>query len=245
MYLLYVDESGDTGAKAGSSPHFVLSGLVVHEYDWPAFAKAVYRFRRRMKQSFGFDMRREMHATVMISQHWSADELDKNTLFAIIRNFTKELAALPYVKTFSVVAHKSKTKSSDEVFSQSWERLLNIFENAIDKGHFSRGNANRCGMILCDDTDGKKLTQIFRRRQALTERRLDDTSNCILIEDPSLRSSEHSYFIQAADIIAYLTYQSYNPNRFFRDKGRRNTRNLLRPISLEATGANGIIEISI
>jgi hypothetical protein len=36
MYLMYVDESGDCGLPADSSPSslFCLSGLVVHELRW-------------------------------------------------------------------------------------------------------------------------------------------------------------------------------------------------------------------
>jgi hypothetical protein len=31
MHLVYVDESGDPGARAGSSRYFILCGLAVHQ----------------------------------------------------------------------------------------------------------------------------------------------------------------------------------------------------------------------
>lgn len=34
MYLLYVDESGDTGHVNSPTKHFVLSALVIHEDQW-------------------------------------------------------------------------------------------------------------------------------------------------------------------------------------------------------------------
>lgn len=29
MYIMYVDESGDSGISSSSSPHFILSGLII------------------------------------------------------------------------------------------------------------------------------------------------------------------------------------------------------------------------
>ena len=37
MFLMYVDESGDSGLINSPSTHFVLSGLVIHESDWIAY----------------------------------------------------------------------------------------------------------------------------------------------------------------------------------------------------------------
>jgi len=34
VYLMYVDESGDTGLDGSPTDHFVLTGFVVHEADW-------------------------------------------------------------------------------------------------------------------------------------------------------------------------------------------------------------------
>ena len=243
MYLLYVDESGDTGFKPTSSPYFILSGLAVHEYDWPKFAKAVYLFRRRMKQHFDFDMRAEIHATNMIARRFGEKDLPRHVSFNIIRYFARELAKLNYVRTFSVVARKVDFPEHTDLFTVCWKRLLSIFEEAIDAGTLPRGNKNRCGMIFCDDTDGQKLTRIFRERQSLEEHHLDHEANTILIEDPIQRNSKHSYFIQATDIIAYLIYQSYHPNAFFREKGRKNIVRELAPISLPQETRPGIVEL--
>ena len=37
MYLMYVDESGDTGLVNSPTAYFVLSGIIVHESNWRQF----------------------------------------------------------------------------------------------------------------------------------------------------------------------------------------------------------------
>ncbi len=62
MYLMYVDESGDTGLANSPTRHFVLSGLVVHELRWQACLEQLIEFRRRMKAQFGVRLRDEIHS---------------------------------------------------------------------------------------------------------------------------------------------------------------------------------------
>jgi hypothetical protein len=42
-----------------------------------------------------------------------------------------------------------------------------------------------------------------------------------IAEDPSIRNSHHSYFIQAADAAAFSLYQWYSPSKYVRKKGAR------------------------
>lgn len=56
MYLMYVDESGDTGIMNSPTKHFALSSLVVHELRWEAALQQLTEFRRRMRDRFGLLM---------------------------------------------------------------------------------------------------------------------------------------------------------------------------------------------
>ena len=49
MYLMYVDESGDTGLANSPTRYFVLSGIVVHESRWREFINALVAFRRTLR----------------------------------------------------------------------------------------------------------------------------------------------------------------------------------------------------
>ena len=49
MYLMYVDESGDTGLANSPTRYFVLSGIVVDESRWREFINALVAFRRTLR----------------------------------------------------------------------------------------------------------------------------------------------------------------------------------------------------
>ena len=55
MYLMYVDESGDTGMVRSPTTHFVLSSIVVHETRWLEFINAI---RETLKKSENTPMAR-------------------------------------------------------------------------------------------------------------------------------------------------------------------------------------------
>ncbi len=67
-----------------------------------------------------------------------------------------------------------------------------------------------------------------------------------IVEDPSVRDSNHSYFIQAVDAVAWAFYQRYAPSSFVRQKGAMNYFTRLEPVlSKTATRRNsfGIVEL--
>jgi hypothetical protein len=39
-----------------------------------------------------------------------------------------------------------------------------------------------------------------------------------IVEDPNFRESDHSYFVQAVDLVAFLLYQSLEPCNYMRRK---------------------------
>ena len=57
MYLMYVDESGDTGLVGSPSQYFILSGLVVHELNWKSTFEDLKCLRRDLKNRFNLLMR--------------------------------------------------------------------------------------------------------------------------------------------------------------------------------------------
>src|SRR2546425_7406636 len=67
MYIMYVDESGDTGLINSPTRYFALSGIVVHESRWRDFINALIAFRKTLRTMHGLPIRAEIHASELIN----------------------------------------------------------------------------------------------------------------------------------------------------------------------------------
>jgi len=254
MYLMYVDESGDTGVENSPSPFFVLSSLVVHELRWTACLDRLVAFRRRMRDTFGLKMNEELHAAAMIRGPGNLSRIRRNDRLTIIRMFADEIANLPDVRAINVVAMKYPEDTSEIIFDRAWRALIQRFENTIAHANFpGPKNAEERGLIFCDQTD-KRLNRLIRRmrrynpipNQAAYGAGYRDLHLNHVIEDPIHLDSSTTYFVQAVDTIAYLIYQGKEPNGYFRRKGARGYFKRLSPIFLrQATTKNplGIVVV--
>ena len=225
---MYVDESGDTGLKNSPTDYFVLSGLVVHELKWQATLQQLINFRRRMRVTYGLKMDEELHATQLIQSPGRLARIPKYNRLAIIRNFASEIGQLEDCNIINIVVDKTnKDPLTYDVFQAAWNALINRFENTMRFRNFpGPQNADDKGLLMPDQTDNKKLTQLLRKM-----RYFNPTPNIqaygsgyrnlaitYIIEDPSFRDSSFSYFIQAVDTAAYLLQQKLNPNSYMRAK---------------------------
>lgn len=68
MYLLYVDESGDTGLLNSPTNYYILSVLVIHESSWSELLANLVTFRRYLRDKFGLKLRDEIHCNEMINK---------------------------------------------------------------------------------------------------------------------------------------------------------------------------------
>ena len=105
MYLMYVDESGDTGLVNSPSPYFCLSGIVVHERRWRDFINRLVSFRRTLKSVYGLPVRSELHASEYIRS--PINGLSKFERLSILRNTLDELAKTPDILVTNIVVDKS------------------------------------------------------------------------------------------------------------------------------------------
>ena len=137
-----------------------------------------------------------------------------------------------------MVDKKGKPATYD-VFENAWKALIQRFENTLSYKNFPGPSfGDERGMLFPDRTDEKKLRQIMRQlrnynpvtNQAPFGQGYRNLQIRYLIEDPNHRDSQDSYYIQAADLCAYLFYQSMVPSSYMRKKSGQNYFKRLEPI---------------
>lgn len=229
MYLMYVDESGDTGIQNSPTRHFALSSLIVHELRWQAALDQLIAFRQRMRDLFGLKMREEIHASGMINKPGELVRINRNDRLTVLRAFLDEITRLPDVSVINVIMDKHPTHTSDEVFDRSWQVLIQRFENTLTHRNFpGPANPDDRGLIICDETDARldRLLRRMRRYNPIPNQQTygvgyRDLRLKYIVEDPVHRDSRHTYFLQAVDTIAFFLYQALAPSAFIRKKGAK------------------------
>ncbi|MBX9843451.1 MAG: DUF3800 domain-containing protein, partial [Xanthobacteraceae bacterium] len=129
IYLMYIDESGDTGLVGSPTKFFGLSGIVVHESRWRDFINVLIAFRRTMKSVYGLPIRTEIHASHYVN-HKPVD-LPRHTRLAVLRNALDEIAKLDYISITNVIVRKDGKPDDYNVFDSAWSTLFQRFENTL------------------------------------------------------------------------------------------------------------------
>ncbi len=238
VYLMYVDEAGDTGVTNSPTKYFALSSLIVHELRWQECLDQLIAFRRRMRDAFGLKMSDEIHASAMMNSPGSLKRIKRNDRLTIIRLFTHEIATLPSVSSINVVIKKTAADTSAAVFDRGWTTLIQRFENTLSYRNFpGPANPDERGIIFCDNTDSR-LDRLMRRmrrynpvpHQSQHGHGYRDLRLRYAIEDPIHRDSASTYFLQAVDTIAFTLYQFGQPSAYILRKGARTYFKRLDPV---------------
>lgn len=240
MFLMYVDESGDCGLPSNGSPtnFFALSAIIIHENKWNSLLQELISFRQNLKTTKGLKMREEIHAIKFINKPGELKRIPRNDRLDILKQCIDWLAVHPDVSVISVVV--DKRNKSGEIFELAWERLIQRFENTIQKKNFPGSSPiEERGMILPDNTDNKKLKNLVRKMrrynfvpniQSLYGQGYRSMALSYVIEDPFLKDSADSYFHQMVDVVVYFVRQIFEPNAYTRKKGAVTFYNRLKPV---------------
>lgn len=255
MYLMYVDESGDSGLVNSPTRYFVLTGMIVHELRWHDALSALVDFRRRMRAKFALRLRDEIHAGSMLTHPGELVRIKRNDRLTIVRHMLDELAGLGYVSFINVRVDKLGKPNGYNPFEKGWQALIQRFENTLNHRNFpGPANPDDRGAIFCDETDEVALRKLYRRMRAYNPIPMQfpqaqgyrQMPLVRIVEDPSLRKSHTSYFIQAVDVAAFAAYQWYAPSAYMKKKGARNYLERLSPALCRAASPRhplGIVEL--
>jgi hypothetical protein len=252
---MYVDESGDSGLVDSPTRYFILSGLVLHELRWNEALDQLIAFRQRMRNSFGLLMREEIHSAHFINKPGPLVRIPRNNRLTIVRAFLNEVAALPEISVINVIVDKRGKEDGYPVMEKAWEALIQRFSNTIKHRNFpGPANPDERGMIIPDNTDVKVVQGLMRKvrkynpvpnqsRFGAGYRNMTITN---LVEDPYFKDSRHSYFIQAADVVAFSLYQRTAPSSYIKKKSAQNYFNRLNGVlckSASSSDPEGIVRL--
>lgn len=234
MYLMYVDDSGDPGRNNSPTEYLVLTAIIFHEYRWNHLREELIRFRQKLRDTKGLKLREEIHTVKFINSPGELVRIKRNDRLDILKKCIDWVSRQPDISVITVSVRKSTLRAGEDVYETAWRYLIQRFENTLSYRNFPHPSANQqdqvdCGLIISDDTNGSKLTQLLRRM-----RRYNNVANNsnhamgyrelpvqYIVDDPIMRDSAHNYFIQLADVIAYFARQVYEPNSFVRRKGAK------------------------
>jgi hypothetical protein len=236
MYLMYVDESGDTGLRGSPTRYFALSGIVVHELRWRRFIDRLISFRKTMRRVHGLPVRGEIHASDFINHR--AFNLDRYVRLAILRNALDELATLSYISITNLIVDKRGKPADYDVFQSAWGTLFQRFENTLVNGNFPGGHAADRGIIITDAVSGTKLTRLVRKMAVFNyiphDPRYGGGARNVpivrVIEDPHGKNSAETLPIQMCDVAAYFLHQRFAPNAYIKRKHAEHYFDRLKPV---------------
>ncbi|MEQ1717377.1 MAG: DUF3800 domain-containing protein [Hyphomicrobium sp.] len=236
MYLMYVDESGDTGRAGSPTRYFILSGIVVHESEWRNFLENLIAFRRMLKSVYGLPVRTELHASEFINGR--VGTLKRHERLAILRNTLDELAKFDFISITNVVVDKQGKPDDYDVFNSAWGTLFQRFENTLQHGNFPGGYRKGHGLVITDATAGHKLARLVRRMAVYNPIPSDPRHGGVtrnipirkIIEDPFGKDSRDTLPVQMADVVAYFLAQKFAPNSFIRRQRAMNYFDRLQPV---------------
>ncbi|MCX9155873.1 DUF3800 domain-containing protein [Niveibacterium sp. 24ML] len=218
MYFAYFDESGDTGMDDTSpTGTFTLACLLIHDKHWLEALDQTVAFRRYLKDQFGISPRLELKASWLVNNKGPIRKLGlsfqaRMAVFNAAMRFQRKVG---FVKVFAVVVNKRQIQlRSTDVREVAWKYALQRLERF--------GTAQKDNVHVLPDEGHKdfivKKIRAMRRfsrvPSAWGDGALDRKAENI-VEDPSDRRSQDSFFTQFADLNAYAAFRRAFPGANF------------------------------
>lgn len=200
----YVDETGNTGSVGrGASRTYTLGCVLVPADGWTSRLQVLTAMRRDIKKTYDIRLRDELKAYYLVRSRGPLK--DSGFGDGQLRDiYHRSLSAVTRVSAgvFAVVIDKLRRMNRDP-FDAAWERLvrqLMVRSTSLD----------RSIVLVHDQGDNDRIRRMHRRCRQSTA--IDGTV-CpgLLVEDPVPRRSELSYFVQAADLVAYAAFRRIQP----------------------------------
>lgn len=230
MYLMYVDESGDSGLIGSPTRYFVLTAMVIHELHWHSALDDLIKFRHHLRNTKNLSLKDEIHAAHFISKPGALVHIKRNDRLDILKQCIDWASRRKDISITTVVVDKSNKNNNVDVFENAWEALIQRFQNTMRNNNFpihesKNTKSLEMGIVLPDNTDGQKLQKLVRKMRVynpIPNKGATGFRNLpidLIIEDPLMKDSSNSFLIQMVDVYAYFAKQLYEPNSYLKKKG--------------------------
>ena len=206
MYIAYVDESGDTGHNTTVTRYFTLSEIIIADSNWKIFLEKIKVFRQGLKRDFGITLRSDLRAADLWKNSGDFRKLnlsyaDRTRIFrktAEFLRYSQEVAIL----NVSINKGSPQLQSTVKIGETAWAMFLQRYENWLLA-------KQELGIVVNDEGHDKMVRQLSRKMRMYNPIPSHyggyyQAPVVKIIEDPFSRHSQYSYFIQLADMSAYL-----------------------------------------
>jgi hypothetical protein len=207
LYLLYIDESGEPkGRGQGSSKYFVLSGVALHEEDCFPFARSLDTIcRRAIPREPGI----EIHASPMWAGRSEWARIPESKRRSLLEDLLTHLGTWTsangrYPRYFAAAVDKESHKGRD-LLQLAHEELFARFDSCMTRFHLA-GDSHR-SLVIGDESSYEKLVQTLVPKWQTEGSRIKKLRS--LVEVPLFVESKNSRLVQAADLVAWATWQYY------------------------------------
>jgi len=233
MYLLYCDESGDSGHSTNVTRFYTTVGIIVRDHSWNDCLKKLKVFRKQLQRNYGISPGAELHATEIWNGRGNYRRLSRSQRKTLLRDVLVFVRTLSEVKIIVVTAEKASSKlRGKSIFETTWKYFFQRYENFLKKeGEF--------GLVLPDKGNEGQQRRILRRMRVYNPipskfGKYYRQEIVKILEDPSVRESSLSYFVQLADIVAYVSRLRDDASKSHRFWKLQRLFTLLKPVYLTA-----------
>jgi len=203
----YVDETGDSGDMAQGGSRTYTLGCVLAPIDhWTDRLDLLSEVRRGIKDTYQIRMRDELKANYLIRPRGPLKNsgLGDGQLRDIYRRMLNGLNVVSS-GVFAVVIDKEHLQSGYDPAERAWHFLL-------QRLRIRSQLMSHPIIVVHDEGEDKRVRRwhrAFRRHSYDPQGRRVQAK--LLVEDPVPRASILSYFVQAADLVAYAAFRRVQP----------------------------------
>ena len=211
MYLTYIDESGDTGVKPGSSRHLLLGAAVLFEGQWTYVKRDIDALIAKYFPTAPSP--REIHCTDLRGGRDEFAKLPRPQRDAMLDEFCQLTAnMLPVeLRMFSVIYDKAEWrarnpgKTGDDLYLEAFEVLVSRVDLFLRRCH-AEGRPSKTLMIV--DPHSSAMSTALKRALGSFQSGGTKWGNLYnVIEAVMFLGSHESPGLQLADLCSYAVWR--------------------------------------